>query len=608
MLKAITIENFKGIGAPQRIELKPITLLFGPNSAGKSTVLHALNYAREILCNGNLDPAVTQPAGESGAIDHFQRIVHGHDLSRPIRFRFEMQYDEDEVRHNSPPFSRDVVVTFELEIVWSQIEDAPVVRRYAVELDGSLCAEIVHEPGQEGSTLKILSDHASYERATYEGIIDTCGGGLDGLNVAYHLFEGTDTCQYLQAAEAGVLDDFPDISGPEESVIEIYFQLIQFFSMTPAGQDPNDPFHTLPLGRSWKDARPQKRLGIDWDSATIPSDLYPDLNLDERFEKDGQTPGHHVLATGLHHELSEEFNQNFSDLILLPAHTLARSLRYLTSIGPIRRTPTDPYTYQDPDSPGRWSTGLAAWDVLCGYSREAFSDNSKKALRSLQEFNDWLGSSHRLDCGYTIELKQFLQFDTRSLLGNALAKGPDEFLEIVESTAFLSELAHSWPDKHLSMRFVIRPTDGQPIDLNLEEVGEGVRQIIPVVVAALQRRRSPLIVEEPETHLNPRIIAALGDLFIESIRSSKRPFVVVETHSEHLILRLLRRIRETTEHDDSSSPRSTSEQLTHEELAVNFLEHKNGSTHVQNLRVDKDGEFIDRWPHGFFDEREPELL
>ena len=49
MITAITIENFKGISEPVRLELRPITLLFGQNSAGKSSLLHALIYAREIF-------------------------------------------------------------------------------------------------------------------------------------------------------------------------------------------------------------------------------------------------------------------------------------------------------------------------------------------------------------------------------------------------------------------------------------------------------------------------------------------------------------------------------------------------------------------------------
>ncbi len=58
-LTAIELENFKGIGPRQRIELKPITLLFGPNSAGKSTILQALHYVREILERKNVDPDMT---------------------------------------------------------------------------------------------------------------------------------------------------------------------------------------------------------------------------------------------------------------------------------------------------------------------------------------------------------------------------------------------------------------------------------------------------------------------------------------------------------------------------------------------------------------------
>ena len=50
-ITSITIENFKGIGDAVTIPIRPITLLFGKNSAGKSTVLQALRYLREI-CDG----------------------------------------------------------------------------------------------------------------------------------------------------------------------------------------------------------------------------------------------------------------------------------------------------------------------------------------------------------------------------------------------------------------------------------------------------------------------------------------------------------------------------------------------------------------------------
>jgi predicted ATPase len=72
-LSRIEIKNFKGIGRRQAIDLKPITLLFGPNSVGKSTILQALHYLREILGRGNIDPDVTIAGG---------LIVVEHDKER----------------------------------------------------------------------------------------------------------------------------------------------------------------------------------------------------------------------------------------------------------------------------------------------------------------------------------------------------------------------------------------------------------------------------------------------------------------------------------------------------------------------------------------------
>src|SRR6266851_3576614 len=89
MITAIEIENFKGIRDRVRIDLKPITLLFGPNSAGKSTILHALHYAREVLERHNLDADKTQLGGEWIDLGGFRSLVHSHDLNRVITIGIE---------------------------------------------------------------------------------------------------------------------------------------------------------------------------------------------------------------------------------------------------------------------------------------------------------------------------------------------------------------------------------------------------------------------------------------------------------------------------------------------------------------------------------------
>ena len=63
-ITSITIENFKCIGDAVTIPIRPITLLFGKNSAGKSTVLQALHYMREVCENAGADPDRTSMGGD----------------------------------------------------------------------------------------------------------------------------------------------------------------------------------------------------------------------------------------------------------------------------------------------------------------------------------------------------------------------------------------------------------------------------------------------------------------------------------------------------------------------------------------------------------------
>ncbi len=90
ILKALTLENFKGIRKPVRVEFAPVTLLFGPNNAGKSTIVQALMYAREVLERKNCDAGRTQLGGDVIDLGGFENLVYGHDRSRVIRMRFEL--------------------------------------------------------------------------------------------------------------------------------------------------------------------------------------------------------------------------------------------------------------------------------------------------------------------------------------------------------------------------------------------------------------------------------------------------------------------------------------------------------------------------------------
>ena len=146
--------------------------------------------------------------------------------------------------------------------------------------------------------------------------------------------------------------------------------------------------------------------------------------------------------------------------------------------------------------------------------------------------------------------------------------------------------------------------------LKFEEVGSGLGYALPVL-AAISRDRSAVI-QQPELHLHPALQSELGDGLIAALAEgdlsryppSPRQYII-ETHSEHLLLRLLRRVREATH----GSLNRNAPQLERDSLAVLYVDPQmDGSSTVRRLRISLDGEFMDRWPRGFFEERWKELF
>lgn len=139
--------------------------------------------------------------------------------------------------------------------------------------------------------------------------------------------------------------------------------------------------------------------------------------------------------------------------------------------------------------------------------------------------------------------------------------------------------------------------------VTLKEVGLGISQVLPILTLILtdgpktSRRDKKSIewrpqrvrtIEQPELHLHPRLQANLADIFIEASQTSQTAWIL-ETHSEALILRLQRRIRE--------------KKLSPDSVAINYVQPggSNGPS-IKQIRLDSDGDFIDEWPEGFFEE------
>ena len=90
MIHALELENFKAFGKRAKIPFAPITLIFGENSAGKSSILQALNLLKQTV-ESREAPAVLLPRAENGIVDlgSFQEMIFDHDLERTLSIRVE---------------------------------------------------------------------------------------------------------------------------------------------------------------------------------------------------------------------------------------------------------------------------------------------------------------------------------------------------------------------------------------------------------------------------------------------------------------------------------------------------------------------------------------
>lgn len=127
----------------------------------------------------------------------------------------------------------------------------------------------------------------------------------------------------------------------------------------------------------------------------------------------------------------------------------------------------------------------------------------------------------------------------------------------------------------------------------LTDVGFGVSQVLPVIALCYYvPKGSTVIIEQPEIHLHPKIQASLADIFIDAIKK-RNIQIILESHSEHLLRRLQRRIAE--------------EQISSNDVSLYFAENKDMKSELKKLDMDLFGNIIN-WPIDFFGDEFGDIL
>ena len=127
---------------------------------------------------------------------------------------------------------------------------------------------------------------------------------------------------------------------------------------------------------------------------------------------------------------------------------------------------------------------------------------------------------------------------------------------------------------------------------SLTDVGFGVSQILPVLVLLYYvPERSTVLLEQPEIHLHPAVQSGLADVML-NVAKVRNVQILVESHSEHLMRRLQRRVAE--------------EEVPTDFVKLYFVSSQGGQAQVSDLQLNEYGE-IGNWPEKFFGDEMGEI-
>ena len=544
-ITGITLEGFQVFDKPTHIPFGKLTFLFGPNSAGKSALQDALSIFQEVIQGNN-----TQVDKEKIRLD----------LER--HWRRENKSGKDYVPLMSIRVKHCVVPNFD--------DTSYEFRRHRFQEDyvenGSWFSNLQHFETRLNFKRMTQSNktglHYEMDYELYSGeslLIGRIGSGINvNLDHPYFIF-------------SNLSDEFYRLS-------LLYKDQIKFengYLHIPEGVLG---FH---FGSDVLDDKREDLLSLDFrifDKAWNSIDGYSDETLRPALKELSLMVHTIIYHVNLHRPLWRERVDASRRVptrndLTFKVNRIGKNLSLVEKTGYFESA-------LESDANFIW-LALAIKDDL--EEKLNLKPYYEKLKNMLQNINDTLSGSLFIELGYQ------LSYSFRVILSES------------NSISLLSGCSLNSEEFGFEIKiFLTSEVSGNHC---FEDVGSGIGYVLPVLCALNSIRHKFVTIQQPELHLHPALQAALGDVFIEAM--SRGTCAVVETHSEHLLLRVLKRIRQTY----SGKPVSDELAINADDVCVLYFNPSiDGTTTVKRLRISRDGEFLDRWPKGFFPERERELF
>ena len=505
MITSLALRNFKPFAALQNIKLAPLTLIYGPNSAGKSSIIQSLLLLQQSISEdrssrglGPLNPS--GPGHDFGTI----KAMINKQRSKSV-FELGIGFEEPEPIRRTMASRRGRTTQNRAHMEFRLLSDLDTQhpnynRHWMPQIEFSQGEFTIGFKQNRRRAAEDSQNRFSLESDPIQAQSPLAPTGIFTLkdrDSAKNLYDYLEHIELNDRVNSETLDI---LHLESQENVESHLRRITFRSQPDS------------LGLLFP-SRSQRRANWDRDNLSV--------DLEERLWH---------LTRSFHGQLQ-------------------RALQNLVYLGPLRLPESKTLTFSNDtvDNVGQ----------LGDRSKEAFFQSSQRAQSTI---NQWLS---RLEIDYRVTV--------------------DEMTDPIRGTA-------------LSMTLKKRGND--TVIRGVYDVGFGISQVLPVIIQGVISGNQTICVEQPEIHLHPRLQAHLGDFLIDTATPNRRSSSnqwIVETHSELLIQRIQRRIRE--------------QRLSNENVSVLYVEPdpKAGSK-ITELRLDAEGRFLDEWPRGFFSESFEELM
>ncbi len=521
MLHSLSVRNFKAFGPEQKIRLKPISLVFGANSSGKSSILQSLLLLKQTLNEADHPETVLLPKGKLVDLGSFKEMIFLHDTSQAIRFGIEVRcaYDSKAVadRSGSKGHTDSLALSFTSEAASGiQLQSIGLLEpvRAAPILEMKL--EAPGDPTVSRQRL-VETSHISEEPSLYREAYQLYARQIEDDRSVLKRRIGDFRTQIdklrKELAEAGRQPTFDDVGTSETNEERAVKSLEQKLEQAVSRHARLKNYTFERFVEDQIESHTRLKIHV---SNFLPSThtLAQDPYLDEALLVPVVLPR-----------------------LLQAASELRRVLEGIIYLGPLREYPERHYIF----------SGDVAREV--GKSGKGMPDLLFKDEGLVDRLNTWI---ERFGLDYELKVRKVTDPDVEDVF---------------------------------SLRLVDKTTD---TTVSPQDVGFGISQILPFMVQSILAEGRLICVEQPEIHLHPRLQAELGSLLSSAIKEDHANQFLIETHSEHLILRLQRLVRRG--------------ELSPEDLSVVYVQKTAEGSIAHEIRLDEEGRFIDRWPEGFFEE------